>query len=185
METRVVASRAGSASPGELAGRLAELDEQIETLTMRHEAYCLAMETLQRASDTMRAGVLPKVVAQACASANRISGGAFEAIGVDHGLAMTFTRNGMTREVEYLSEGTKDIAYISLRRALSGALFGDTQPPLIYDESFARVDETRLARVLRMLNASGGDGAQSIMLTCRRLEAELAENNGGANVIRL
>ena len=185
LETKVVASRAVSVSPVELAGRLAELDEQIETLTMRHEAYCLAMETLQRASDTMRAGVLPKVVAQACASANRISGGAFEAIGVDHGLSMTFTRNGMTREVEYLSEGTKDIAYISLRRALSGALFGDTQPPLIYDESFARVDETRLARVLRMLNASGGDGAQSIMLTCRRLEAELAENNGGANVIRL
>lgn len=185
LETKVAASRAVSVSPVELAGRLARLDEQIETLTMRHEAYCLAMETLQRASDTMRAGVLPKVVAQACASANRISGGAFEAIGVDHGLSMTFTRNGMTREVEYLSEGTKDIAYISLRRALSGALFGETQPPLIYDESFARVDETRLSRVLRMLNATGGDGAQSILLTCRRLEAELAEANGGANVIRL
>ena len=91
----------------------------------------------------------------------------------------------MTREVEYLSEGTKDIAYISLRRALSGALFGDTQPPLIYDESFARVDETRLSRVLKMLNATGKDGSQSILLTCRRLEAELAETCGGANVIRL
>jgi uncharacterized protein YhaN len=185
LETQVAASRAVSVSPVELAGRLSQLDEQIEVLSMRHEAYCLAMETLQRASDTMRAGVLPKVVAQACASANRISGGAFEAIGVDHGLAMTFTRNGMTREVEYLSEGTKDIAYIRLRRALSGALFGNTQPPLIYDESFARVDETRLSRVLKMLNATGGDGAQSILLTCRRLEAELAETNGGANVIRL
>ena len=185
LETRVAASRAVSVSPVELAGRLSQLDEQINSLTMRHEAYCLAMETLQRASDTMRAGVLPKVVAQACASANRISGGAFEAIGVDHGLSMTFTRNGMTREVEYLSEGTKDIAYISLRRALSGALFGDTQPPLIYDESFARVDETRLSRVLKMLNATGKDGSQSILLTCRRLEAELAETCGGANVIRL
>lgn len=185
LETKVAASRAVSVSPVELAGRLSQLDEQIKVLTMRHEAYCLAMETLQRASDNMRAGVLPKVVAQACASANRISGGAFEAIGVDHGLAMTFTRNGMTREVEYLSEGTKDIAYISLRRALSAALFGDTQPPLIYDESFARVDETRLSRVLKMLNATDGDGSQSIMLTCRRLEAELAEANGGANVIRL
>ena len=185
LKTQVAASRAVSVSPMELATRLAELDEQIDTLSMRHEAYCLAMETLQRASDTMRAGVLPKVVAQACASANRISGGAFDAIGVDHGLSMTFTRNGMTREVEYLSEGTKDIAYISLRRALSGALFGDTQPPLIYDESFARVDETRLSRVLRMLNAGGGDGGQSILLTCRRVEAELAETNGGAHVIRL
>jgi hypothetical protein len=46
LKTQVAASRAVSISPVELAGRLAELDEQIESLSMRHEAYCLAMETL-------------------------------------------------------------------------------------------------------------------------------------------
>jgi len=185
METALAAKRAVSVSPTALADEISQLDERIEELTLQHEAYCLAMETMERASDRMRAGVLPKVVAQACASANRISGGKFEAIGIDQGLDMTFTRDGHTRGVEYLSEGTKDVAYISLRRALTGALFGDVRPPLIYDESFARVDEGRLRRVLTMLSSQTEEGMQSIVLTCRRLEAEIAGESGGANLIRL
>ncbi|MGM9653703.1 MAG: ATP-binding protein [Eubacteriales bacterium] len=185
LELRLTAERAVSVSPAALAGRITELDEKIDALTMRHEAYCLAIETLEKASEAMRAGVLPRVIDEACASANRISGGSFDAIGVGHDLSMTFTRGTQTREVEYLSEGTKDIAYISLRRALTGALFSGARPPLIYDESFARVDEARLERILSMLSASGGDGGQSIVLTCRRLEGEIAAKNGGVSLIRL
>ena len=87
--------------------------------------------------------------------------------------------------MEYLSEGTKDLAYVSLRRALSRALFADRCPPLIYDESFARIDEGRLARILCMLSDVQGDDAQSIVLSCRRLEAELVKENGNVKVIRL
>ena len=184
-ELRLTAARAASASPAELAQKIDALDDRIETLSERHEAYCLAIETLEHASETMRTGVLPRIVAEASASANCISGGAFDAIGVDHDLAMTFTRGTQTREVGYLSEGTKDVAYISLRRALSGALFGGRRPPLIYDESFARVDEERLGRILAMLSAPDADGAQSIVLTCRRLEGELAAALPGVTRIRL
>ena len=98
---------------------------------------------------------------------------------------MSFTRDGRTRGIEYLSEGTKDLAYISLRRALTQALFVRDCPPLIYDESFARVDEKRLSRILDMLSGVDGEDSQSIVLSCRRLEAELAMESGGASVIRL
>jgi len=185
LDTRLAVDRARSASPAELAEKLSVLDAQIEELRRRHEAYCLAIETMQRASETVRAGLLPRIVQDACAAANRISDGRFEAIGIDHGLSMSFTRGGQTRDIEYLSEGTKDLAYISLRRALCRALFGENCPPLIYDESFARIDEHRLARILEMLNIPEGEENQSIILSCRRLEAELASENGGAAVIRL
>ena len=185
LDTHLAASRAVQTSPTILAEEISRLDAQIEEMTEEHEACCLAIETMERASASMRAGILPQIVQQACASANRISDGRFEAIGIDHSLSMSFTRGGQTRGVEYLSEGTKDLAYISLRRALSRALFGKSCPPLIYDESFARVDEKRLGRILEMLNAPGADDTQSIVLSCRRLEAELASENGGAAVIRL
>lgn len=185
LDTHVAAGRAVSASPTALAERLSTIDEQIGALRDQHEAYCLAIETMTRASETVRSGVLPRVVQEACASANRLSNGKFEAIGIDHALSMSFTRNGQTRGVEYLSEGTKDLAYISLRRALSHALFGRACPPLIYDESFARIDEKRLSRILDMLHDPAGGDSQSIVLSCRRLEAELAAENGGASVIRL
>jgi uncharacterized protein YhaN len=161
------------------------LDQQIEKLTEEHEAYCLAIETMTRASERVRAGLLPRIVQDACAFVNRLSDGKFEAIGIDHGLQMSFTRGGQTRGVEYLSEGTKDLAYVSLRRALSRALFGGCCPPLIFDESFARIDEGRLSRILAMLSDVQGDDGQSIVLSCRRLEAELVNENAGAKVIRL
>ncbi len=185
LDTHLAVSRASRTPPAELAEEISRLDARIEEMTEEHEACCLAIETMERASASMRAGILPQIVQQACASANRISDGRFEAIGIDHALSISFTRGGQTRGVEYLSEGTKDLAYIRLRRALSRSLFGKACPPLIYDESFARVDEKRLGRILEMLNEPGTEDTQSIVLSCRRLEAELASENGGAAVIRL
>ncbi|MBR2848070.1 MAG: AAA family ATPase [Clostridia bacterium] len=185
LETGIAAARAVTVSPAEIADKISALDTEIEELSKRHEAYCLAIDTLKAASDSMRASVLPKIVSEACASVNRIAGGTFEAIGVDETLSMSFTRGGQTREVEYLSEGTKDLSYISLRRALTGVLFGGTYPPLIYDESFSRLDEARLRRVLALLSAKDGASHQSILLTCHKIEAEIAAEAGGANLIRL
>jgi DNA repair exonuclease SbcCD ATPase subunit len=184
LETRLAAQRAVSVSPARLAARVAALDEEIDALSSRHEAYCLAIDMLNEAAGAMREQVLPEIVADACASANRISDGAFEAIGVDRALSMSFTRGGRTYDVEYLSEGTKDVAYISLRRALSDVLFGGKRPPLLYDESFARVDEERLTRILDMLGAPSEEDAQSILFTCRSLEGTLA-SAAGARIVKL
>jgi len=185
LDTHLAAARAVQESPVILAEKLSLLDQQIEKRSEEHEAYCLAIETMTRASERVRAGILPRIVQDACAAANRLSDGKFEAVGIDHGLQMSFTRGGQTRGVEFLSEGTKDLAYVSLRRALCRALFGDNCPPLIYDESFARIDESRLGRILSMLSDVQGDDCQSIVLSCRRLEAELVTENGGAKIIRL
>ncbi len=185
LETGIAAARAVAESPEEIRRRIAVLDEEIEELAKRHEAYCLTIDMLKSASESMRAGVLPRIVREACASANRFAGGSFDAIGVDESLSMNFTRGGQTREVEYLSEGTKDIAYISLRRALTGVLFNGVHPPLIYDESFAHVDETRLERILALLAAGEGNGAQSLLLSCHKREAAIAEKIGNVNIIRL
>ena len=175
-ETGIAAARAVSVSPAEIADKITALDVEIEELAKRHEAYCLAIDMLK--------SVLPRVVREACASANRFAGGSFDAIGVDESLSMNFTRGGQTHEVEYLSEGTKDIAYVSLRRALTGVLFENVRPPLIYDESFARVDEVRLERILALL-ATGEDGAQSILLSCHKREANIARRLGNVNIVEL
>ncbi len=184
-ETNIAAARAVTVSPTEIADKISGLDMEIEELTKRNEAYCLAIEMLKSASESMRASVLPRVVSEACASANRFAGGSFDAIGVDEALSMNFTRGGQTRDVEYLSEGTKDIAYISLRRALTGVLFDGVHPPLIYDESFARVDETRLERILALLASQEENTSQSLLLSCHKREARIARKIGNVNIIEL
>ncbi len=185
LNASIAAARAVTVSPAQIADKISSLDTEIEELTKRHEAYCLAIDMLKGASESMRASVLPRVVSEACASANRFAGGSFDAIGVDEALSMNFTRGGQTREVEYLSEGTKDIAYVSLRRALTGVLFDSVRPPLIYDESFARVDETRLGRILALLASSEEHASQSILLSCHKREANIAEKLGNVNIVYL
>lgn len=184
LETELAVSRATTASPVELTARIASLDEEIKELSERHEAYCLAIDTLNLAADHMRASVLPNIVSAAEETVNQISDHSFESVGVERNLDMTFTRDHSTRGVEWLSSGTQDIAYISLRRALSAVLFGGKIPPLVYDESFSHIDETRLTRILTMLADEGTRGVQSIVLSCRMREAELAKETG-AQVIRL
>ena len=72
------------------------------------------------------------------------------------------------------------MAYIALRLALVKALFKrDMTPPLIFDESFASLDEGRVKNALRILE---GDDLQSFLFTCRSLEGSLAKN---ATVIHL
>lgn len=185
IDNGIAAARAVTVSPAEIADKITTLDTDIEELSKRHEAYCLAIDMLKGASESMRASVLPRVVSEACASANRFVGGSFDAIGVDEALSMNFTRGGQTREVEYLSEGTKDIAYVSLRRALTGVLFDGVHPPLIYDESFARVDETRLERILSLLASREENASQSILLSCHKREASIARKIGNVNIVKL
>ena len=96
-------------------------------------------------------------------------------------LSVSFTDDSVSRSIEYLSEGTKEMTYICLRMALSEVMFGGRRPPAIYDESFAGLDEDRLSRMMALT----ADHGQSILFTCRRLEASIADNMQNVTVIRL
>ena len=85
-----------------------------------------------------------------------------------------------TLELDYLSAGTKDIAYIALRIALVKALYDEAKrPPVIFDESFAFLDEERVRAAVKMLEEQK---VQTFLFTCRSLEASVAET---ASVTRL
>ena len=86
----------------------------------------------------------------------------------------------MTRPLDVLSAGTRDIAYVSLRLSLVAVLCGEESVPAIFDESFARVDESRLGEIIRFLSAEGA--GQTLLLNCRHAEGEYWE---GGQVIRL
>ena len=69
-----------------------------------------------------------------------------------------------------MSAGTQDIAYLSLRLALINLLFRKESPPLIFDESFTRLDDGRLRNVLRLLEKAAANGTQIIILTAQPRE---------------
>lgn len=178
LERSLAVLRATSVSPAETAEKIEELNGRIENLKRRHDAYVTAYETLQKAGDNVRSGILPKITKNASGMMNSISRGKYRSLSVSPKFDMFFdSGDAGTKEVDFMSSGTGDAAYISLRLALIKALFengtGDA-PPAVFDESFSRLDEERLAETLGMLS-SDSFGLQTLLCTCRRQESAAAE----------
>jgi len=55
-------------------------------------------------------------------------------------------------DVSYLSQGTKDQLYFTLRTVMSDLLSGNTNIPLFLDDPFHNFDNIRLAKTMNTLN---------------------------------
>jgi uncharacterized protein YhaN len=93
-------------------------------------------------------------------------------IGEDFSLSI-LTENG-TKPITSLSAGTRDTAYFALRTALSSMLFPTDRPPMILDEVFSQLDDTRAAALLDLLTKIAEE-SQVILLTCHSREAEILQ----------
>lgn len=183
LETKLSALRASSPDPAIISAKLDVTAEKLAKLEKQHAAYVLAINSLTEATENLRSGILPKITHRACGIMALLSEGKYKTVGVGSDFGMSFSAYGMTREIDYLSAGTCDIAYISLRIALVETLFEKEMIPSIFDESFARIDESRLAALLGMLNTRSG--MQSFVFTCRSLEGKIAESLAGSKLTKI
>lgn len=167
--------RAVSEEPSMISEERASLEEEKVRLQARYDAAVLAAEKLSAAAEAMRASVSPRLTKTASERMAAVTDGRYEELGVDAEMQMTFrpfTRDGgrLTREESYMSAGTSDVAYVSLRLALKDLICGEKQPPMFFDESFARMDDKRLANLLRLLHE---ERSQILLLTSSDRERRL------------
>ncbi|MBR5447967.1 MAG: AAA family ATPase [Clostridia bacterium] len=176
LERECAALRAVNVSPATDAEELWEIKTRLESLRKTHDALILASETLATAGENIRSSVVPSLTSEASRIMESATGGKYSSIGISPSFEMNFRDSTFgTLELDYLSAGTKDMAYIALRLALVKALFKeDMTPPVIFDESLASLDEGRVANAIRILE---NGGVQSFLFTCRSLEGALAENS--------
>jgi len=78
------------------------------------------------------------------------------------------------REIEYLSSGAADQAYLSLRIALLKLIAGDEALPLFLDDALAQYDDNRLKQALEFLKDFASTN-QVIMFTCHEFISQCAE----------
>ncbi len=69
------------------------------------------------------------------------------------------------KDASELSQATSDQLYLCLRLALLDALTGDRRPPLLLDEPFAQLDDSRRQAMLELLTRMARD-RQVILFTC-------------------
>lgn len=80
-----------------------------------------------------------------------------------------------SKEIDYLSSGTADQAYLSLRMALSELIASEGQKlPILLDDALAQYDDTRAKKALEFLKEYSTDG-QIIIFTCHKWLASKAK----------
>ncbi len=185
LENTLYAARGSVEDPGALGGELADVRRRLAAAREQHEACTLAYEALEVAGERLRRGISPHLSHFAGRMMDGLTDGVYKDIGVSPDLSVTAETESGTRALDYLSAGTQDLAYLSLRMALIDLLYKE-KPPVCFDESFSHQDDARAARMLDTLTLLTENGWQAIIFTCHDREGRiLTEKNGGAAILRM
>ncbi len=179
-EVRLAALNATAESPSAIREAITALEYEREAGQEKYDACVLAQEKIAEAAEILRADVSPKLSASAGALMKTVTDGKYEELGVGSAFAMTFRPDAgsggrMTKDETFMSAGTADVAYVSLRLSLVDMICREARPPMIFDESFSRLDDIRLLNMLRLLIHSG---RQVILLSSSAREEALLKKTG-------
>lgn len=162
--------------PAEIQSTIESLSSQKQDLEQKHTALELAIQTLQKASDNMKQSATPAIAEFSGNMFKNITSGKYKGLYTDNQMNLTFLEaNGaQVRDCGYLSAGTLDAAYISLRMALCTYLCKE-EPVIVFDDAFSNLDDERLGNMLEFLY-SLSDKFQIVILTCHKREAEFLKD---------
>ena len=185
IEVELSALRAVSTDPTAIAEEIAVLDGEIDSLTRKWSAYMLAIETLNTASGKLREGISPKLAKNAGKLFSAMTNGKYDAVGVDTDFGLSFFDGAMMHEASYLSAGTGDLAYICLRMALIELLYKRSVPPFLFDESFSRMDDERMEKILGLISKYAQKDYQSVLFTCHSREKNAMQKIGEYHLLSI
>ena len=173
--TETVATlRSRTEDPAVLQAEIEELTVRIAAKREQYEACRLAYEAISGAGERLREQVSPRLSDFACAMMTEMTDGRYERVGVDRDLGVSMGTADGTFALDYMSTGTQDLTYLSLRMALIDLLYREEKPPVCFDESFAFQDDARTERILRALYGRAAEGQQNLIFTCHKRESEAA-----------
>ncbi len=186
VENELMTLKARAGDPSEYYSRIEAIAERREDMQEKHKAYFLALRAINQATDNLRAEISPRLGEYATNLMQIMTDKKYKGFGVSDGLEVTFAdEDGVEKPIDFLSGGTREMAYIAVRAALIDMLYGE-KPPVCFDESFAHQDNVRARAMMKAVGQLAKEGCQSFVFTCRGREAALAsELVQGAGIYRL
>ena len=106
-----------------LVGKRDSIENSLTDLTLKHKAYEAAIALINESGDYMKSMVAPRIASRADEYFNIATGGKYNGLEVDTRMMMSFGED-FKKSCEFLSAGTRDSAYLSLRLSLADMLFG-------------------------------------------------------------
>lgn len=154
--------------PMALKSEHAQLLEQRDALERQYAAIALAIETLGRADSELQSRFSPQLAQKAADYMDCLTDGCYDELVLARDLsAKARSADDPTpRDTAYLSAGTADLLYLSVRLALCELTCPADDPcPLVLDDTLVNFDDARAERA-RALFREIAQHRQVILFTC-------------------
>ena len=154
--------------PMALKSEHAQLLEQRDALERQYAAIALAIETLGRADSELQSRFSPQLAQKAADYMDYLTDGRYDELVLARDLsAKAHSADDPTpRDTAYLSAGTADLLYLSVRLALCELTCPADDPcPLVLDDTLVNFDDARAKRA-RALFREIAQHRQVILFTC-------------------
>ena len=164
------ASLEAADNPEELKKEINALKEKTDSEEQFCRAADVAMSVLQDSFAELRRNYGSALEHKSGEIFGGITGGRYKSMQISKAFDISVEKNDAFggKELDYLSSGTVDQAYLSLRLALSSLMFeGSENLPILLDDALTQYDDNRAKTALEYLKKYAEDG-QIIMFTCHR-----------------
>lgn len=166
--------------PSVLQTEIVSLKSAHEKAAAEHDALALAIETLKESSAEMQTRFSPIISKTAGEYMSKMTGGKYDSVTFDKEFDAQAKTGDETvgHSALYLSSGTFDQLYLSLRLAMCELLLDGEEPcPIILDDALISFDSERMAAALTLLREIS-EKRQVILFTCHDRESKwLSENS--------
>ena len=179
MLTEIKAAERGAENPELISAELETLRKKAENQKEFCDACEIAMSVLTDSYAELRSGFGAGLETAATEILSGLTNGKYDGMTVSDSFDIGVTQKGVfgNREVGYLSSGTADQTYLSLRLALASLMNSQEKLPILLDDALAQYDDERLLNALKFLK-NYSEKNQIILFTCHKQISFEAEKLG-------
>ena len=185
LETELKTGFRGMRDPEDLRREIKLLKERIVAKQAFYDAASTAYDVLSESLIEARKTFGSALENETLKNLKSITRGAYGTVNISSDFDVSAEKSDVfgTHEAEYLSRGTKDQIYLSLRLAVS-KLITDREPlPVILDDALSQYDDGRFLSALKFLSDYSAD-TQIMLFTCHNYVCTAAKE-AGINTVNL
>ncbi len=159
------------------AERLAAWREQLTVAQRRQRVFTTTLEAIDRAEQATMKTATRYLETHMVRDLAAVTGGRYRRVRVDDktlDIEVHAPEKDDWVPVRSLSQGTLDLVFLIARLGLVRLVTGDRRPPLVFDDPFVTLDDSRAARALGLLKSVATD-FQVIYLTTSTRYDEVAD----------
>lgn len=176
LDLRIAKETAEIRKEADILSELAGVTQEIAALEKRYASLTTAARWLTQAHEEIKNNFAPKLNEKTSAYLSQLTQNKYKDVRANDSFSLNLkSTSGEIVEAGFMSRGTYDLLYIALRFAAMNVITDGKIPPVILDDAFSQLDDTRLLAAVDLIN-NAAEFSQTLLFTCHENYKELVKD---------